>query len=79
MWWTDDGSYILSSHSDGSYCRWMVGGEDVNEEVEKSDIPYGEEEKLSTALSSAAVAKNVFFLLFCLLLQDISPARPFLK
>uniref|UniRef100_A0A4W6EL22 LLGL scribble cell polarity complex component 2 n=1 Tax=Lates calcarifer TaxID=8187 RepID=A0A4W6EL22_LATCA len=41
VWWTEDGSYILSSHSDGSYCRWMVGGEDVNEEEEKSDIPYG--------------------------------------
>uniref|UniRef100_A0A8C4EIZ5 LLGL scribble cell polarity complex component 2 n=1 Tax=Dicentrarchus labrax TaxID=13489 RepID=A0A8C4EIZ5_DICLA len=23
VWWTEDGSYILSSHSDGSYCRWM--------------------------------------------------------
>uniref|UniRef100_A0AAQ5XMT4 LLGL scribble cell polarity complex component 2 n=1 Tax=Amphiprion ocellaris TaxID=80972 RepID=A0AAQ5XMT4_AMPOC len=41
VWWTEDGSYILSSHSDGSYCRWMVGGEDVNDEEEKSDIPYG--------------------------------------
>ncbi|KAM9715380.1 LLGL scribble cell polarity complex component 2 [Menidia menidia] len=42
IWWTEDGSYILSSHSDGSYCRWMVGAEDVNEEEEeKSDIPYG--------------------------------------
>uniref|UniRef100_A0A665X552 Lethal giant larvae homologue 2 domain-containing protein n=1 Tax=Echeneis naucrates TaxID=173247 RepID=A0A665X552_ECHNA len=41
VWWTEDGSYILSSHSDGSYCRWMVGAEDVNEEEEKSDIPYG--------------------------------------
>ncbi|KAI3365365.1 hypothetical protein L3Q82_010450, partial [Scortum barcoo] len=42
VWWTEDGGYILSSHSDGSYCRWMVGGEDVNEEEEeKSDIPYG--------------------------------------
>ncbi|XP_044193397.1 LLGL scribble cell polarity complex component 2 isoform X2 [Thunnus albacares] len=40
VWWTEDGGYILSSHSDGSYCRWMVGGEDVEEE-EKSDIPYG--------------------------------------
>ncbi|CAK6966796.1 LLGL scribble cell polarity complex component 2 isoform X3 [Scomber scombrus] len=40
VWWTEDGAYILSSHSDGSYCRWMVGGEDVEEE-EKSDIPYG--------------------------------------
>uniref|UniRef100_A0AAX7SQI0 LLGL scribble cell polarity complex component 2 n=1 Tax=Astatotilapia calliptera TaxID=8154 RepID=A0AAX7SQI0_ASTCA len=38
--WTEDGKYILSSHSDGSYCRWMVGGQDTNEE-EKSDIPYG--------------------------------------
>lgn len=51
MWWTEDGSYILSSHSDGSYCRWMVGGEDVNEEEEKSDIPYGEKKKQSTARS----------------------------
>ncbi|KAF0024975.1 hypothetical protein F2P81_021856 [Scophthalmus maximus] len=42
VWWTEDGSYILSSHSDGSYCRWMVGGDDVNEEEEKSDIPYGD-------------------------------------
>eukprot|EP00064_Thunnus_orientalis_P004963 superscaffoldBa00000472_g4976 len=41
VWWTEDGGYILSSHSDGSYCRWMVGGEDVEEE-EKSDIPYGD-------------------------------------
>jgi len=41
MWWTEDGGHLLSSHSDGSYCRWMAGGEDVNEE-EKSDIPYGE-------------------------------------
>ena len=52
MWWTEDGSYILSSHSDGSYCRWMVGVEDVNEEEEeeeKSDIPYGKEEKPSTS------------------------------
>uniref|UniRef100_A0A3Q3JYS0 LLGL scribble cell polarity complex component 2 n=1 Tax=Monopterus albus TaxID=43700 RepID=A0A3Q3JYS0_MONAL len=41
VWWTEEESYILSSHSDGSYCRWMVGGKDVNEEKEKSDIPYG--------------------------------------
>ncbi|KAM9425929.1 LLGL scribble cell polarity complex component 2 isoform 2-T3 [Pholidichthys leucotaenia] len=42
VWWTEDGSYILSSHSDGSYCRWMVGREDMNEDdEEKSDIPYG--------------------------------------
>lgn len=27
----------------------MVSGEDMNEEEEKSDIPYGKEEKLSTA------------------------------
>nr|XP_061823019.1 LLGL scribble cell polarity complex component 2-like isoform X1 [Nerophis lumbriciformis] len=40
VWWTEDGGYILSSHSDGSYCRWMAGDADVNEE-EKSDIPYG--------------------------------------
>uniref|UniRef100_A0A7N8X0R5 LLGL scribble cell polarity complex component 2 n=1 Tax=Mastacembelus armatus TaxID=205130 RepID=A0A7N8X0R5_9TELE len=24
VWWTEDGSYILSSHSDGSYCRKLV-------------------------------------------------------
>ncbi|XP_075949178.1 LLGL scribble cell polarity complex component 2 isoform X3 [Anarhichas minor] len=41
VWWTEDGVYLLSSHSDGSYCRWMASGEDVNEEEEKSDIPYG--------------------------------------
>uniref|UniRef100_A0A3P8WL87 LLGL scribble cell polarity complex component 2 n=1 Tax=Cynoglossus semilaevis TaxID=244447 RepID=A0A3P8WL87_CYNSE len=41
VWWIDDGSYVLSSHSDGSYCRWMVGEEDLNDEEEKSDIPYG--------------------------------------
>ncbi|XP_068161098.1 LLGL scribble cell polarity complex component 2 isoform X1 [Antennarius striatus] len=41
VWWTEDGHFILSSHSDGSYCQWTVGREDVNEEVEKSDIPYG--------------------------------------
>ncbi|XP_017293370.1 LLGL scribble cell polarity complex component 2 isoform X1 [Kryptolebias marmoratus] len=44
MWWTEDGSYILSSHSDGSYCRWRVGGQEETEEEEekeKSDIPYG--------------------------------------
>uniref|UniRef100_A0A7N5ZWH5 LLGL scribble cell polarity complex component 2 n=1 Tax=Anabas testudineus TaxID=64144 RepID=A0A7N5ZWH5_ANATE len=58
VWWTDDGSYILSSHSDGSYCQWIVGREDVNEEEEKSDIPYGEEEKPSTAQSSVAVGKK---------------------
>ncbi|XP_031179730.1 LLGL scribble cell polarity complex component 2 isoform X2 [Sander lucioperca] len=39
VWWTEDGGYILSSHSDGSYCQWMVSGEDEDEE--KSDIPYG--------------------------------------
>ncbi|XP_020773816.1 LLGL scribble cell polarity complex component 2 [Boleophthalmus pectinirostris] len=42
VWWTEDGSYILSSHSDGSYCRWMVGNSDPSsEDEEKSDIPYG--------------------------------------
>lgn len=60
MWWTEDGAYILSSHSDGSYCRWMVGGEDVEEE-EKSDIPYGEEEKLSTAHLSLPSSFKKYF------------------
>ncbi|XP_057681756.1 LLGL scribble cell polarity complex component 2 isoform X2 [Corythoichthys intestinalis] len=40
LWWTEDRGYILSSHSDGSYCRWKFGEEDENE-IEKSDIPYG--------------------------------------
>nr|XP_057918282.1 LLGL scribble cell polarity complex component 2 isoform X3 [Doryrhamphus excisus] len=40
VWWTEDGGCILTSHSDGSYCRWMLGEKDGNEE-EKSDIPYG--------------------------------------
>lgn len=61
VWWTEDGGYILSSHSDGSYCRWMAGREDVNEEEEKSDIPYGEDKKASTAhLSSLSGTKCVF-------------------
>uniref|UniRef100_A0A8C5BH49 LLGL scribble cell polarity complex component 2 n=1 Tax=Gadus morhua TaxID=8049 RepID=A0A8C5BH49_GADMO len=40
-WWTEDGGHILSSHSDGSYCRWTVGGQSSKDEEEKSDIPYG--------------------------------------
>lgn len=43
VWWTEDGGCILSSHTDGSYCRWTVGETDGNEE--KSDTPYGEEEE----------------------------------
>ncbi|XP_023805172.1 lethal(2) giant larvae protein homolog 2 isoform X1 [Oryzias latipes] len=39
VWWTEDGGCILSSHTDGSYCRWTVGETDGNEE--KSDTPYG--------------------------------------
>lgn len=46
MWWTEDGSSIFSSHSDGSYCCWTLGAEDENEEEEKSDVPYGEKETL---------------------------------
>ncbi|XP_062330381.1 LLGL scribble cell polarity complex component 2 isoform X2 [Osmerus eperlanus] len=41
VWWTEDGGHVLSSHSDGSYCRWTVGGEDTEEEQDKSDTPYG--------------------------------------
>ncbi|KAK0149190.1 Lethal(2) giant larvae 2 [Merluccius polli] len=41
MVWTEDGGHILSSHSDGSYCRWTIGGESSKDEEEKSDIPYG--------------------------------------
>lgn len=47
VWWTEDGEHILSSHSDGSYCRWIVGEGDVSED-EKSDIPYGEDIWLSS-------------------------------
>lgn len=41
VWWTEDGGFILSSHSDGSYCRWTVGDDSNDDEEEKSDIPYG--------------------------------------
>uniref|UniRef100_A0AAQ4NZH6 LLGL scribble cell polarity complex component 2 n=1 Tax=Gasterosteus aculeatus aculeatus TaxID=481459 RepID=A0AAQ4NZH6_GASAC len=41
VWWTEDGGYLLSSHNDGSYCRWTMGSKDVDEEDVKSDIPYG--------------------------------------
>ncbi|XP_029954438.1 lethal(2) giant larvae protein homolog 2-like isoform X2 [Salarias fasciatus] len=41
VWWTEDGSFLLSSHSDGSFCRWAVGVEDEKDDEEKSDIPYG--------------------------------------
>ncbi|XP_037319711.2 LLGL scribble cell polarity complex component 2 isoform X1 [Pungitius pungitius] len=41
VWWTEDGGYLLSSHNDGSYCRWMVGSKDMDEEDVKSNIPYG--------------------------------------
>uniref|UniRef100_A0A8C9UY11 LLGL scribble cell polarity complex component 2 n=1 Tax=Scleropages formosus TaxID=113540 RepID=A0A8C9UY11_SCLFO len=40
VWWMPDGEHILSSHSDGSYCRWMVNGEDTQNEPEK-EVPYG--------------------------------------
>lgn len=46
MWWTEDGSCILSSHSDGSYCSWTLRTVDEREEEEKSNVPYGEEENL---------------------------------
>ncbi|PWA21797.1 hypothetical protein CCH79_00018878, partial [Gambusia affinis] len=41
MWWTEDGSCILSSHSDGSYCSWTLRTVDEREEEEKSNVPYG--------------------------------------
>uniref|UniRef100_A0A673Z0X1 LLGL scribble cell polarity complex component 2 n=1 Tax=Salmo trutta TaxID=8032 RepID=A0A673Z0X1_SALTR len=41
VWWTEDGGHVLSSHSDGSYCRWMVAGEGTQSEQEKSEVPYG--------------------------------------
>ncbi|XP_027884401.1 LLGL scribble cell polarity complex component 2 isoform X2 [Xiphophorus couchianus] len=41
MWWTENGSCILSSHSDGSYCCWTLRTGDKKEEEEKSNIPYG--------------------------------------
>uniref|UniRef100_A0A3Q2NYF5 LLGL scribble cell polarity complex component 2 n=1 Tax=Fundulus heteroclitus TaxID=8078 RepID=A0A3Q2NYF5_FUNHE len=50
MWWTEDGSSILSSHSDGSYCCWTLGAEGEYEEDEKSDIPYGEDQPFHCVL-----------------------------
>lgn len=41
VWWMEDGHHLLSSHSDGSYCRWVVGEGEESDEEEKSDIPYG--------------------------------------
>uniref|UniRef100_A0A3B3TSZ4 Lethal(2) giant larvae protein homolog 2-like n=1 Tax=Poecilia latipinna TaxID=48699 RepID=A0A3B3TSZ4_9TELE len=41
MWWTEDGSCILSSHNDGSYCCWTLRTGDEREEEEKSNVPYG--------------------------------------
>uniref|UniRef100_A0A6Q2YH66 Lethal giant larvae homologue 2 domain-containing protein n=1 Tax=Esox lucius TaxID=8010 RepID=A0A6Q2YH66_ESOLU len=41
VWWTEDGLRVLSSHSDGSYCRWSVAGLDTQSEQEKSEVPYG--------------------------------------
>ncbi|KAL4648090.1 hypothetical protein GN956_G8988 [Arapaima gigas] len=40
LWWVPDGGHILSSHSDGSYCRWTMGEDDAQSEPEK-EIPYG--------------------------------------
>lgn len=65
MWWTEDGNYVLSSHSDGSYCRWMVDGEDENEEEEKSDIPYGKKEKLSLESFAPSGIKCIFLIVLC--------------
>uniref|UniRef100_A0A674EFN3 LLGL scribble cell polarity complex component 2 n=1 Tax=Salmo trutta TaxID=8032 RepID=A0A674EFN3_SALTR len=41
VWWMEDGGHVLSSHSDGSYCRWKVAGDDPQSEQEKSEVPYG--------------------------------------
>uniref|UniRef100_A0A8C3AZ15 LLGL scribble cell polarity complex component 2 n=1 Tax=Cyclopterus lumpus TaxID=8103 RepID=A0A8C3AZ15_CYCLU len=54
MWWTEDGGHLLSSHSDGSYCRWM----------EKSDIPYGEEPTAISKIIQLPTEKGPPFLLF---------------
>uniref|UniRef100_A0A8C7K0F0 LLGL scribble cell polarity complex component 2 n=1 Tax=Oncorhynchus kisutch TaxID=8019 RepID=A0A8C7K0F0_ONCKI len=49
VWWTEDGGHVLSSHSDGSYCRWKVAGDDPQSEQEKSEVPYGEDpQKVNT-------------------------------
>uniref|UniRef100_A0A8C3B0S9 LLGL scribble cell polarity complex component 2 n=1 Tax=Cyclopterus lumpus TaxID=8103 RepID=A0A8C3B0S9_CYCLU len=53
MWWTEDGGHLLSSHSDGSYCRWM-----------KSDIPYGEEPTAISKIIQLPTEKGPPFLLF---------------
>ncbi|KAK6301838.1 hypothetical protein J4Q44_G00278910 [Coregonus suidteri] len=41
VWWTEDGGHVLSSHSDGSYCRWKVAGDDPQSKQEMSEVPYG--------------------------------------
>lgn len=80
MWWTEDGRHLLSSHSDGSYCRWVVGEGDESDEEEKSDIPYGES-AAPGAVHSVSVAGRPVKLIAAVpsssSLQDTFPARPF--
>lgn len=74
VWWTEDGCNLYSSHSDGSYCRWTMGEGDVNEEEEKSDIPYGEKQRwLHSRTFASPVARAP------LKADDLSPyhCRPF--
>lgn len=55
----EDGGHVLSSHSDGSYCRWKVAGDDPQSEQEKSEVPYGEDpQKVNTTFLSVEADKT---------------------
>ncbi|KAG5854251.1 hypothetical protein ANANG_G00035820 [Anguilla anguilla] len=41
VWWMPDGSQIISSHSDGGFCRWTVTGKGSLQEPDEQDTPYG--------------------------------------
>uniref|UniRef100_A0A4W5MSQ7 LLGL scribble cell polarity complex component 2 n=1 Tax=Hucho hucho TaxID=62062 RepID=A0A4W5MSQ7_9TELE len=66
VWWTEDGGHVLSSHSDGSYCRWKVAGDDPQSEQEKSEVPYGEDtQKVNTTFLSGnceSACHSIYFL-----------------
>uniref|UniRef100_A0A3B4B3A9 LLGL scribble cell polarity complex component 2 n=1 Tax=Periophthalmus magnuspinnatus TaxID=409849 RepID=A0A3B4B3A9_9GOBI len=73
VWWTEDGSYILSSHSDGSYCRWMVGNSDpTTEDEEKSDIPYGQNQPMILVSKSLFVSPSEEFVVVECLFANIT-------
>lgn len=57
----------------------MVGGEDLNEEEEKSDIPYGEKEKLSTALFFHSCGQKNCFLIVLSVIAGHFPCKAISK